>query len=602
MNNRKYLRVFVFIITIVLFLCSCGGKSKRSSFPADITPEEEQLIDGLSDYFDFNAEITEIVSDYTNSKTSTEEVDNATITRLVDDYARKLFEEDKIQDYHTDPGESVWMKFNSGIEYMYIPLEEGYDSYDIGTYQPCLDMYDYYIRNYSVEKVDGSAADISGTLDDYYCKTNLDNDAVTLDTIKDIANHDIVIWHGHGGYNSKTHSTLLTSLKLDESKFWADPIYTIRNLKYTSDFDKGGIICTSTGYIAITYKFILEHLNNIQSKIIYLGTCSSGRDAVLAKAFLVNGAQAVLANSGVIHTLYNLDMIDSVFGALLEDSSSNTVEQALEKAKLINGEYCCNYNEHSESDGTEVLLFGDPDIKLFDQISILDAPYKAYLDKLKENTDAILATGKNEYASYYTNGEGYKKTVSLEDVNNDGIPELFYLIQKNETYVDGDGNPYAATWTEAEIWTYTKNELVKLNSEGRGGSNSKQIICTFRDGPFANPDSVFYFTIDGRDTLFAYRYQPGYATYYDIYEYEIRVDGAVNEIWHLGWFSSPDQTTYSLNGSEISETEFNTLWDSTLEQASKCILYATEWKLEDAEGIPNATYSYDEIINRLSNY
>lgn len=364
--------VFIIIITLITYIFAFSDDKNN-----------ELLEKGFSEYFNINSEITEIESQYKNKIN----YQNNSLIQIIGDYAKEKYEKKEIKKYNITDGESVWIKFNSGLEYLYVPESKGCDSSDVSTFQPCLNMYDEDVQKYSIDHVDKMAEKIQDTLNDYKFKNNYDNTAVTLDTIKNIGDHDIVIWHGHGGYNTQTHSTLLTNLKLDEEKFLLDPIYYIQKIGYTQDFLNGRIVCRNSGYVEVTYKFFEKYVKKINSKIIYLGTCSSGKDDILPNTLISKGAKSVFANTGKIHTKYNLDMIKSIFDDLLkatDDNKSNTLSTSLEHAKKTIRYFCCN--EHNE---TEVKIWGDNNIKLLVKVT-------AAKDAIKGNNTTTQETDKEK--------------------------------------------------------------------------------------------------------------------------------------------------------------------------------------------------------------
>ena len=94
---------------------------------------------------------------------------------------------------------------------------------------------------------------------------------------------------------------------------------------------------------------------SLEHTLLYLGACSSGKDSRLAQAFLNKGAEAVYANSGIIHTVYNLSMINGVAEGLCqtyEGGGFYTVSDALDYAKDKHGAH-----DTGQYRDTEVRLF-----------------------------------------------------------------------------------------------------------------------------------------------------------------------------------------------------------------------------------------------------
>lgn len=321
------------------------------------TDKSSMLVSGLSGYFDIKNEINNIDEKYKTDSGYILQEDVNTVLNEVSEYAEAKLQQGLIKEYGVEEN-CVWITLLSGIEFIYIPNVEGVDSVDISTYQPCLHTYSTDIQERSKVATDGSATKIQKRIDDYYFVNNYDNEEITLDTIKNIGDNEVVIWHGHGIYTSKYHSILQTSVKLDETRFLLDPFYYVKNIGYTDEYLSGSIVCTNDGYVCVTYKFIEKYLKNLENSFIYLGVCSSGVDNVLANSFISKGASTVFVNTGVIHTLYNLDMIESICHTMTEISQKTgnyyTAAEALKDAKLENGSVCCSV--HPE---TEVKIVGD---------------------------------------------------------------------------------------------------------------------------------------------------------------------------------------------------------------------------------------------------
>lgn len=327
--------------------------------------KNEQLINGFSEYFDIKNDVNNIDEKYkTDSGYILQEDVNAVLNE-VSKYASEKLQQGLIKEYGVEEN-CVWITLLSGIEFVYMPNVQGVDGADVSTFQPCLHTYSADIQEISKLATDGSASEIQNRIEDYFFINDYDNDEITLDTIKNISDN-VVIWHGHGGYTSKHHSFLQTSVKLDETRFLLDPFYYIKNIGYTDEYLSGSIICTSDGYVCVTHKFIDKYLGNLENSFIYLGACSSGVDDELANSFIAKGASTVLVNTGTIHTLYNLAMIESVCQNMTHISQVTgnyyTANEALKDAKLKNGSVCCS--EHSE---TEVKIVGDNSYRFDDNV------------------------------------------------------------------------------------------------------------------------------------------------------------------------------------------------------------------------------------------
>ncbi|MCQ4022807.1 zinc ribbon domain-containing protein [Ruminococcus sp. zg-924] len=401
-KKKKHLIPLFVTIALVAVLGTvglvCSGVFNKEKTESEIVQQ------GFEDYFDVKNYVSELTSGYKNSEGYIEKHNINGSVLAVGAYAKELYENKKIKDYEITEGKSVWIQFNSGVEYIYIPLVEGIDSSTISTYQPCLTMYPSDLQELGSKCVDGAASKVQSVLNEYSFENNYDNETITLDLLKSIGPNEIVIWHGHGGYNTKTHSVLLTGLKLDEEKFLLDPIYYIQNLGYTNDYLTGRILCSDSGYVMVSYKFFEKYLENLDSSIIYLGACDSGKDDILVNTFVTKGAKAVIGNTEEIPTEYNLKMISSVFDELVtvSDKKYQDIQTALEKAKDTNADV---YEETGCI--ANVRIWGDDSTRLSDEK--INTEYKAedLIDKsLPEIVDIMGGDFEVEYGGdklvYYT--------------------------------------------------------------------------------------------------------------------------------------------------------------------------------------------------------
>ena len=260
MERKKSIKkLIIFLVASIICLIGLAVFFIVKGISFNESSADELVADGFSDYFDVNSQVKDITAEFQmdSGYIGYENVYDA--INAVGEYAKKKYDNKEIKDYEITDECSVWIQFNSGVEYMYIPELEECDSSSISTYQPCLKMYDTDMQGKSLECVDGSAEDMNRTIEDYSFENNYDNEEITLDLLKEIGKNKIVIWHGHGGYSKKTHSTLMTSLALDEDSFLLDPIYYISKIGYTDDYLSGRIVCSNSGYVMVTYKFFLTY-------------------------------------------------------------------------------------------------------------------------------------------------------------------------------------------------------------------------------------------------------------------------------------------------------------------------------------------------------
>lgn len=281
---------------------------------------------------DAQEKMKEIESKYANEKGYISNKNVSTVITEVAQYVDRLCREG-IVIYSEINDRNIVLQFSSGFMMVYSPNVEGLDSIgsdvemSITTCQPCLSTYN---TSSGMALIDSAATMLDNTFSNYSFTQNYDNDQVTLDKIKAFSPNQIILWHGHGGYSSREHSYVLTGEDFNWNAWWWNPVYCLDNLQ-------GRIIEASNGRVCITSKYISKYCGNLNNALIYIAACQSGRDNVLANAFLNKGATAVIANSETIYTQYNLKIQHSImqFMAKINSQTENyyTLDEALSAAK-----------------------------------------------------------------------------------------------------------------------------------------------------------------------------------------------------------------------------------------------------------------------------
>ena len=157
---------------------------------------------------------------------------------------------------------------------------------------------------------------------------NLDDEEVSLSAIKSFESNQIILWEGHGNYSKFDHSYLVTGEKY---KWYMD-----FDLDYILDFIQGRVF-ESSGRICITSKYIKKYCHNLDHSFIWLGSCNSGKDSVLADSFLQAGASAVIGFTETTKAAYERVVLSNVIAAMtsLNNDTSNyhSMKEAITEAK-----------------------------------------------------------------------------------------------------------------------------------------------------------------------------------------------------------------------------------------------------------------------------
>lgn len=223
-------------------------------------------------------------------------------------YADSLVENGVASSVQMGESGCISVQLPNGETCLYIPKIEGVMSCGsdcrIVTYEPNRD-----IANGIVDK---TATDIAG-LDAYVFNNadNIDTDEITLESLYNMKNAAIVLWHGHGCYNGVD-----TYLSLGE-KF-------DRNELKKVDTDIPLFAVDTEGIVFLKQSFFEKQFasGDFNGTIIYFGACESGKAPDLANILISKGASAVFAPSDVVSVSYGGKMAKSIFKSMKDGSSA----------------------------------------------------------------------------------------------------------------------------------------------------------------------------------------------------------------------------------------------------------------------------------------
>lgn len=298
----------------------------------------EKLDEAVSSYLDENGYLIE--EKYEEAVES--------ISNVLNEY-----KEDGLVDSYTVKDHNISIILKNGIPFVYMLLvddgtDKGVGDGSIVTFQPFYGTYNDTLNAASDRATDGSAQKIMDEFSGYTWQTNLDLNAITLESLKGMSNHSVVLWHGHGGYNVSGNEG--SSLGTGEI------INAQTSSRYSSDISSGRIIscrAANRNIYAISGGFVQKYVGDMKGSFLYLAACESGVDMInntsetfnLAQAFIDKGASAVVANSETICTSYNTAMEEDVIASMCETGSNtenyNTLFDALQNAFADNGSSCC---------------------------------------------------------------------------------------------------------------------------------------------------------------------------------------------------------------------------------------------------------------------
>ena len=228
------------------------SNSKNNDIQSSNTTKSGISETDFLDMKDLDNEIENVVSDYTIYDDIIPEYNIQDVIDIVNEFAENKLESGEIEDYYTDEY-SVWMKLNSGLEYVYTPNVEGLDlgseELSVITCQPFNTDYgekDKSFKTNGEKATDGIARTMQTNFKNIVFEHNYDDYEVTLDVIKNFTDNQIILWHGHGGYNKMKHSYIYVGSVCDEYLLWTDLNYYRDHIEYEKDYLAGRIVFSSS--------------------------------------------------------------------------------------------------------------------------------------------------------------------------------------------------------------------------------------------------------------------------------------------------------------------------------------------------------------------
>ena len=366
----------------------------------------------------------------------------------------------------------VRAKFACGITAVYMPkvagLDAGSGDGSIYTFQPFYENYSDAIDPY-LDNPDKAAQCIAQTFDNYDWEGNNDERAVTLDSIRNFGENEVILWHGHGGYDEALGPFLVTGERYDRDRMMEQ--------SYFEDVIHDRIFSIMDNRMAFTPAYVALRCGSLEGSFLYLGSCESGRDSRLADVFLRKGATAVVANSATISSIYNLRMQHQVVEYMTRVNTATgdycTLAEALSLAMGDLGSddraYRYAWDEFAHpiifgGTAAEDYRFGhtgstprpstEPTATVAEPITeptepaVTGSPYADYLAFLDSYlwVDYVASDLSEIPPAEYD--DFWMGSYSIYDVNKDGIDELIILC--GQSIADTSYNFYS--WKEGQIY------------------------------------------------------------------------------------------------------------------------------------------------------
>lgn len=424
----------------------------------------------------------------------------------------------------------VRAKFSCGLTMIFAPPLADVDAnggdVSVYTFQPFYDHYHEVVDPY-LDFPDQAAQLLHSSFSNYTWNGNNDESAVTLESICRFEPNEVVLWHGHGGYDETIGPFLVTGERYDRERMMEQA--------YFEDAVCDRVIVCMDNRMAFTAAYVDEHCGSMEGSFLYLGSCDSGRDSRLADAFLRKGATAVVANSDTINTIYNLCMQYQTVEYMTQLNPATaelcTLQEALEKAMDKLGENDYSFSRDPSRDAHPVIFGGTAaeNYRLGDlwsgvfpstepepteptettaaptEPAVTGTPYADYQWFLESYTwvDYVASDLSEIPADQYA--DFWMGNYCIYDVNKDGVDELiilcgqsmsdtsfnFYSWRNGEIYVMG------AVFAGSDLYVRRDGAAGILAREARGDIETLTYLEMTWDGLHVLKEEEYYYQREG---------------------------------------------------------------------------------------------------------
>lgn len=446
----------------------------------------------------------------------------------VEQTVQKGVSEGVIEHYNRED-DNIFIKFSSGIPYLFVPCEEGVLAGGGGgrilTLEPNENDYSvnfsYVVANLTawVGKIEhedslwpySNANLIVETFPDLYTYDyrlkvpydvsdplrgngdSLRNGNVTIESMKTLSDYKVVMFEGHGGYNDEIHSALITGESFVGWKEFS---------KYKEDLKNNAIVLTSfptvaeteipyspVRYYGITSKFVEKYVGDMDDTVVFLGACSSLKDNVLAQSFLDKGASVVLGYTEITTMFYEMISRTVFFNELVKETSYGyqTVADAYQKTMGIVGvdenECILTYVSRDET-GNRYTLNGLLEEPPEDEMQSVDLVTEAYSNDYSYTTQLYNQDGTAEETEVTCIFRIPKINLSgtrIEQINTEIYNTYHPIIEASVEEIKQEGDPF----TSEEVsyrWAVNGNllSLVIRNSRAPDyGGGDEYLVYNF---------------------------------------------------------------------------------------------------------------------------
>lgn len=402
----------------------------------------------------------EIVEPYlVDGMVAVEELDS--VLEEVSEYAEDLYAQGDITNYSYQQGDScVYMEIDGWLGMVYdVPVKDflsgDSDGISIVTMEPYASDFGVW-ANYVMSGTHGpdeAAELIESAYHSFSFSTDLEDSAVTVESVKQWPSHSIIIWMGHGGHSSRLDNPAFSGSYIAVRDDGTDP-QTL--FKYRKEIESGAIYVSSSGTLNLTPVFFEQYMpsNALEGSVVYISACYSAADSKLAQSILDNGAIAYLGNTTLTTQGYGFKMPYAFFEALTPPKDGGyimSVTEALKYAKAKHGD--SDWYANSQVGIAALYDFTLPEMiplmgEVFDvstdfKLSVyggnkdLCDNYSVYITQARALNECYLSCGENvELDDVITHCMDYKTVTTANDVPISLTPGIYELALVDNTDIE----------------------------------------------------------------------------------------------------------------------------------------------------------------------
>lgn len=395
LKKKKRSRKPIFLCLLVVGIFLLAGLmllflDRDNETSAKLSQEDINRI--YDNYEDVSEKISNFASSYEDSDGYLEPESVDTVLENVSHFAEELLDTGDITDYHYEKGDScVYMEIDGWLGVLYDPLVKdvlsGADDIQVVTLEPYASesktVGSYLLSG--AQGPDDGARLIEENVTSFSFTSNLDDDEITIDTVRNLPSHSVIVWTGHGSYSSKLGPILCLGKVHDQTEI----------MRYQKEIGEDAVYLSTSGGVRISSKFFDNFMKkeSLEGSLVYFNTCFSYTDDRLANSILDLGAIAYLGNSKETNSIYAFDMVYGFLEGLTPVSTGSyyrPIQEALSYAKL----------KHGATDwamGGEVKLACQFDFALPEMIAIKNGAYR-----VNSGSNLILCDANGEEITDYT--------------------------------------------------------------------------------------------------------------------------------------------------------------------------------------------------------